>query len=75
MFTSSNLTVYYEAKIYGDACGFQFSVYLLNEIRINSILMKRIPHEEGQAAHEEDHHEDEIQHTKGAHHSVGYAEQ
>ena len=29
--------------------------------------MKRAPHEEGQAPHEEDHHEDEIQHTKRAH--------
>jgi hypothetical protein len=36
--------------------------------------MKRTPHEEGQAPHEEDHHEDEIQHIS-AHHSVGYAEQ
>ena len=30
--------------------------------------MKRAPHEEGQAPHEEDHHEDEIQHTKRTHH-------
>jgi hypothetical protein len=37
--------------------------------------MKRTPHEEGYAPHEEDHHEDEIQHTKCAHHSVRYAEQ
>jgi hypothetical protein len=36
--------------------------------------MKRTPHEEGQAPHEEDHHEDKIQHIS-AHHSVGYAEQ
>jgi hypothetical protein len=37
--------------------------------------MKGIPHEEGQAPHIEDHHEDEIQHTKRAHYSVGYAKQ
>jgi len=37
--------------------------------------MKRTPHEEGQASHEEDHHEDKIQHTKRAHDNVGYAEQ
>ena len=37
--------------------------------------MKRTSHEEGQASHEEDHHEDEIQHTKRAHYSVGNAEQ
>jgi len=30
--------------------------------------MKRTPHEE-------DHHEDEIQHTKRVYHSIGYAEQ
>jgi hypothetical protein len=30
--------------------------------------MKIPPHEEGEAPHEEDHHEDEIQHTKRAHH-------
>ena len=29
--------------------------------------MKRTCHEEGKAPHEEDHHEDEIQHTKRAH--------
>ena len=37
--------------------------------------MKRTPHEEGQAPHEEDHHEDEIQHTSAHIISVGYAEQ
>ena len=37
--------------------------------------MKRTPHEKGQAPHEEDHHKDEIQHTKHTHHSVGYTKQ
>ena len=37
--------------------------------------MKRAPHEEGQAPHEEGYHEDEIEHTKCVHHSVGYIEQ
>jgi hypothetical protein len=48
VFTSSKLNiVYYQAKIYGDTCGFEFSVYLSNEIRINSsILTKRTPYEE-----------------------------
>jgi hypothetical protein len=36
--------------------------------------MKRTPHEEGQAPHKEDHHQDEIQHIS-MYHSVGYAEQ
>ena len=49
VFTSNKLNiVYYQAKIYGDAYGLEFSVYLSNEIRINSsILTKRTPHEEG----------------------------
>ena len=37
--------------------------------------MERTPHEEGQAPHVENHHEDEIQYTKRTYHSVGYAEQ